>query len=133
MIRATTIIGLMLLASPAIAESTEDHLTPRLEMGELIVQPGNAEFRIKAGQLFACLSRSLTDPAKVVARTGFGGSGQLIRFEFASGRRLELSFRPIGHASLLLAASSSDGPVGANPDKLRALVQTLWAECKRGR
>jgi hypothetical protein len=98
-------------------------------MGELIVRPGIAEFNLKVGQLWACLSRSPTDAAEVVARSGFSG-GQLIRIQFASGRWMDLAFRPTGHASLLLAAKGSDILVARTPDELSALVRMLRAGCK---
>jgi hypothetical protein len=133
MIRAAIVAALAFVASPALAESMDDHLTPRIEMGELVVQPGVVEFNLKVAQLLSCLARSQTDAGNVAAITGFSGSGRLIRVAFAGDRWLELGFRPIGHASLLLMARGSDGFASANPDKLRELVQTLLTECRSGR
>src|SRR5262245_42838530 len=101
MFRIIMVAVLLLLGSPALAQKPENHLSFRIDLGELTVSPGVAEFNLKVAQLLSCLSRSTTDAAQVVSRTDFD-SGQLIRIEFASGRWMEFAFRAIGHASFLM-------------------------------
>jgi len=132
MFRTMIFAGVLLFGSSAFAQRPVDHLSPRIDMGELTVSPGVAEFNLKVAQLFSCLSRSPTDTAKVVSRRDFD-NGQLIRIEFASGRWMEFAFRAIGHASLLMVARGSDGLWARTPDETRAVVLMLLAECRSKR
>jgi hypothetical protein len=132
MSRAILFAGLLLFASPAIGQAPHDQMSAAIDSAELIVRPGLAEFRLKVGRLWECLSRSPTDAAKIVARDEISG-GQAVRIQFTSGRWMDLAFRRTGDAALLLAAKGSDGSIARTPDELSALVRTLAAGCENQR
>jgi len=104
-------------------------MSATIDSAELIVRPGIAEFGLKVGRLWECLSRSPTDAAKIVARDGISG-GQAVRIQFASGRWMDLAFRRTGDAALLLAAKGSDGSIARTPAELYSLVRMLAAGCE---